>query len=232
MSALRENFAYWRSRGKDADMALAMARDDLAKGNRHYGACSPHIVYNPRNAKGEGWVENVTDGLRFVDYADKVCRYIDHTGWFTDDDQQGELYRGAVWRLPHGRFVGGYNDPNVDGSALIDFSDIFTCEKEAARRGDRLAEIHAEHERDYERAFQAGTRWHDLGEERKTLSSNTLALVRELKALPRNVGEAVRDTCLNTIERNLRDRQKLFEEREELFASYHCEDAFQEGAQL
>ena len=78
------------------------------------------------------WVENVSRGLRLVGFADEIAskeghrRTIDHRGWFTDEDQCGEIYRGVVYQLPsHGDekecYVYGYADPNNDDCALLCF---------------------------------------------------------------------------------------------------------------
>ena len=138
-------------------------------------------VWNPvfkmeNSRRAVRWCEDTARaGLRFVAFADEINSFINHTGWFTDDDgYSGETLRGAVWQLPAhngaARFVGGYIDPCNDGAALIDI-DVFEDEsardnygenpreldgaKDAARCADSLAEWCAEEQREHNRQWQA-----------------------------------------------------------------------------
>jgi len=79
------------------------------------------------------WVED-TAHLRRVGYADEIAD-IRHTGWFTDDFQE-ETYRGVVFRLTKLRgYLVGYEDPNNDGAARLQFCDA-DSDTEAARMAD------------------------------------------------------------------------------------------------
>ena len=91
----------------------------------------PTISYGPAfDAHGYKWVrfvENVSRGLRLVGFADEIAkaegswRSIQHTGWFTDDDQS-EKYRGVVYQLPsrgEPLYVYGYADTNNDDCAGV-----------------------------------------------------------------------------------------------------------------
>jgi hypothetical protein len=160
-------------------------------------------------SKAARWIESPRDaGLRFVCWADEAggrySRAIDHKGWFTSEDNfTGEVLRGAVYQLPGrgGRplFVAAYGDPNngsadQGGPALFDFESVFEGEageespslnegaKEAARAADSFAERAAESEREYQEAWQAGSRWADLGQELTGTRQEVRALIADLKA--------------------------------------------------
>ena len=83
------------------------------------------------------------DGEQFPreTYADLCANGADHRGWFTDDDREDKA-RGIVARLPHGKFIAGYewscNDERVY------FPEVLDDEWEAARRADGHAERFAE----------------------------------------------------------------------------------------
>jgi hypothetical protein len=256
---LKESFAYWRARGTRASVALERARQDVASGTRRYGACKPAIVYNPRctvaGFNNVRWVENASNGMRLVGFADMVAsrRAIDHTGWFTDDDQSGDLYRGVVYQLPaarHGakpecswsdsdgernRYAYGYADPNNDGAALLCF-DLVADRKDAARFADQLAERRAESERDYQRAWRAGTEHAELGETIKAARRRCLALIREARAACKRLADApmIRDTIRAAIEAARETIEECRAKRAELESEYRrgdALDAFKEGAQ-
>ena len=136
--------------------------------------------------KNVRWVENVSRGLRLVGFADEVARSIDHKGWFTEDDgDNGEVMRGIVYALPgrHGlpQYVYGYADPCNDDCALLCFDNPKLTKMEAAIAADRFAEICAEHARDYNRAWQAGARFNDLGDDIASLRREALALGAEMR---------------------------------------------------
>lgn len=131
------------------------------------------------------WVENVSDGLRRVGFADEINR-MRHRGWFTDDDgDRDEVFRGSVYRLPARdgmpQFVYGYDDPCNDDCALLSFDPV-ADEKEAARYADDVAESFAEAERDYHRASDAGRRFEELDVEIKGMRKEALAIAAEMRA--------------------------------------------------
>lgn len=201
------------------------------------------IEYNPafeahgyRNVR---WVENVSDGLRRVGFADEVTRgegyprWIDHKGWFIRDDEgmSGEVYRGVVYQLPsrdgETQYVYGYDDPNNDDCALLCFEPV-TDKCDAARQADRFAEIMAEHEREYDRAWQAGRRCEDLEEEIKAARKEALELGAEMRAAKRAPIVAPR-ICATLREKILslyRAIQKVREERDELRDTYGSQEGF------
>jgi len=146
------------------------------------------------------WIERPQSvGLRFVGFADEVCRRnhaylsgLDHGGWHTHPDHMSELVRGVVYRLTgrngRARYVAGYADPYNPGAACLDFETIFEGEevdpvwggcasydqgaRDAARHGDSIAETMAENEREYQAAFSAGTRFAEHGKPCKPRGMN------------------------------------------------------------
>ena len=74
-------------------------------------------------------------------YADECLRSIRHKGWFTDAECD-ENARGIVVRLPHGKFLAGYEWS--DNGERVYFPEIFTDEEDAARAADGHAESFAD----------------------------------------------------------------------------------------
>ncbi|MGE0211829.1 MAG: hypothetical protein AB7S41_09060, partial [Parvibaculaceae bacterium] len=183
------------------------------------------------------WVENANYGLRLVDYADRILpRSIEHTGWYTEDDGlNDETLRGIVYQLPtrkhRERFAYGYADPNNDGAAFLSF-DPCDSKEDAARWADQLAERVAESERDYNRAWQAGRKYEDLGDTIEKLRADARALVREMKAarLAKLTGWPRICAALQSTLQDLRDQsRKAFERREQLLSDYGHEAGFEDA---
>ncbi len=192
--------------------------------------CDPQAMHGYRNVR---WIENASCGLRLVGFADEIGR-LNHKGWYTEDDgDSGEVYRGIVYQLPSRKgktlFVYGYADPNNDDCALLSFDPEETKE-EAARAADRFAEIFADNEREYQRAWQAGRRYEDLDESVKDMRSEALHICAEIRQSRRLA------TSAPTICRVLRDKvhslyrqiQKARKERKTLLDDYGRQPGFQE----
>jgi hypothetical protein len=185
-----------------------------------------NAAHDSHGHKNVRWVENVSRGLRNVGFADEIIERLRHKGWFTEDDgDNGEVYRGIVYQLPsHGEgecYVYGYADPCNDDCALLVF-DIVGDKTEAARNADRFAEVCAEEQRDYNRAWQAGRRAEDLAEEVKTMRRDALAIAEEMRAA-RKANIAAPTICevlRGKIFALYRQIQKARKERSELFDSY------------
>ena len=199
----------------------------------------PSIEYNPiiepkraHNYENVRWVENVSRGLRLVGFADEIARAegcwrsIDHTGWFTmDDGINGESLRGIVYQLPARNreclYVYGYADPCNDGCALLCF-DTVSDKMKAARAADRFAELFAEEQRDYNRAWQAGRKYEELAEEIKQARTEALSIAEEMRTAKRAKVEA--PTICATLRAKVlslyRSIQKMREERAELLDNF------------
>lgn len=236
-----------------ATHALRTARKLLERGEKRYSDAWPwqrgaYNVTRQTDRRDEAWIENTKSaGLRFVGYADEICgRAIDHKGWFTSENGwNGEVLRGAVWQLPARkgipRFLGGYVDPNNEGAAYVDL-EIFEGEKggedndeakrDAAMRGDGIAERDAEREREYNEAWQAGNEWSELGDEIAETRQETLALLVESRPERRKAREtSTPHLCAavrREIERGVKRIAKLRKRRAELFDNYARHDGFAE----
>lgn len=236
---LIENYRYYRARRYAAFNALAKARDELVIGKRRYGACKPDVTYGRRNAAGEGFVENTEGNLRTV-FADEVEGIrLNHTGWWCDEFQDRKL-RGVVVRLSHGRCFPAYRESD-NGGLMVDWSDCHLedrsriggargCLIEAARAADSFAEHAAEKEREYNEAWQTGSRWADLGETITDLRTTVMALTAHLRAIRHDpmpkttpkVAVIMRESicgCLSRI-------RKCKKERAELRSNYVRQNAF------
>jgi hypothetical protein len=161
---------------------------------------------NGKNARPI-WYAHTGPQFRDERYADEVDTSIEHEGWFTDNDQ-GEKMRGLVARLPHGRFLAGYW--SSDSGERTYFADLFTDEREAARRADREAEIVAESEREYDERYRAAQ---DLAEEIDKAEQRA----RELVAMRNLCGfEYVRDELRELLETIREKRAELATEYKDI----------------
>lgn len=164
---------------------------------------------------------------------------IEHDGWY--DNFEGESSRdgfGLVWgvvvSLSHGRYLAGWQHGGCDGGPTIATGrGFFDCPVDAARYADGLAERVAENEREYRRAWEAGQRWAELGEEIAETRSRTLAILRENRKtggsrdLPAIHGVITESVC-NAWRRICEARS----ERAQLALDFdHC-DGWAEGAGL
>lgn len=159
------------------------------------------------------------------------------------------------------RYIAGYADPINDGAAYVDLDIISetsaprrrwnsskrayeplapvpqdecndSAKRDAALRADSIAENNAEREREYNAAWQAGSRWSDLGDEIAKERAFTLALLVESRperhakretATP-HICEAIRAT----VRRGVSSIAKMRRERAELFDNYGRHDGFAE----
>lgn len=194
-------------------------------------------------------------GFRFVGFVDEVSkaygsRAIEHNGWYTNEFQD-ETLRGAVFQIPghkgESRFVGGYLE-SMGGGYLIDpeiYSEPrgdydnprnFAAAMEAARAADSMAERAAEKERDYQEAWQAGSRFASLGEEVAEARKAALAILRERRILASYPdAPAARAAICDRLAQYLESIRAARAKREELVQSIYTpahQGAFIEGAGL
>jgi len=198
------------------------------------------VVYGPTNDtermhgyRNVRWVENVSLGLRPVDFADRIVD-LRHKGWFTEDDgDNGEVYRGTVYQLParngEEQFVFGYADPNNDDCALLCF-DIETDKQDAARAADSFAKRFAEAARGFNRTWQAGERYRQLDDEIKDMRKEALDIGTEMRGARK--ANVTAPTICATLRRQImalyRRIQEARKERSELFDTYGRLDGFTE----
>lgn len=236
MSKLYDCYLFHRQRyHRTPKRALESARMDVAADITRYPSRGGGNVGGVPSDSIR-WVENPSAaGLRYVGFADEVNHWIRHKGWYTSPDgDDGEVYRGVVYLLPGRnrapRFVGGYSNPWNDG-VRIDFGSICEDSDTAANIGDRLAEIDAEKERDYQEAWQAGRQCEDLLDEAKAELSRAIALVREMRAARKQgamAGDTICATLRNSIAKARETAHSLFAKRVELIDNYGRHPGFVE----
>jgi hypothetical protein len=173
----------------NAASALVDARRDVASGKRRYPSTGRFAAVSwDADKPGLAYVQSIDGaGLRLVGTVEPNGAFFsgDHTlGWYTDPygdaarDGTG-LCWGVVYQLParngKARFVAGYQFGGFDGGPTLDMSTIyldaggpyngdprdFDAAHDAARSADSMAQHAAEEERDYQAAWQAGSRYAD-----------------------------------------------------------------------
>ena len=135
-------------------------------------------------------------------YADLCAEGPDHRGWFTDAECD-EKARGIVVRLPHGKFLAGY-DWSANGERVY-FPEVFVDERDAARRADSHAESFADACREHDAKYREAQKLQDEAEDMAQQLVEKLALrndprfpdardeARELVAELRELRQRLRD---------------------------------------
>lgn len=183
-----------------ATHALELARADVAAGKRRYSS-HPAIVRQRDGMayieKPESVGLRFVGRVQAECYRGNIWDNRDSSGWLTDPegwhsrDGSGLIW-GEVWQLPgrkgQARFVAGYRIGGCDSGPCLDLSSVYSedsrdlwgCDAEprnmdaardAARTADSMAQHAAEEEREYQTAWQAGSRYSD--------ESDSLAAARE-----------------------------------------------------
>lgn len=130
---------------------------------RRWAVPGPSASWGGAPFEGMRWHESPDVPFRFVGLARNLIR-LRHTGWYMDPDGWGELARGVVYRLPHGRgYLAGIADPYQSdddgrGPALLECGrsgyilrrDVYDTAEDAARMADELARLYAERECEYQ----------------------------------------------------------------------------------
>lgn len=173
--ALMNAYRWHRQHGTHATRAVEYARDDMNKGKARY----PHSVSKFGFCEGnwqslESMERNVSRAYYCNDWpawrnlgnvgeikteSTYRGRFVEHTGWYVQDDG-GDTIAGYVLQLPSRNgspvYIPGMRQTDYDGVTIYpldQYDEISAC----ARAADRIAENAAEKERDYERAWRAGT---------------------------------------------------------------------------
>lgn len=185
--------------------ALWKAKADLAAGTRRYGEAQGWKASGPWNPlhNGTRFLETETDsGLRFVGLSSDLLKGSrrDVGAWYCDSFQHSTL-AGAVFRLPakgkRCRYLIGYQESD-SGAFVLDMEtgalqgdagitshwDDDDSLRDAAIRADSLAEHAAEKAREYDSAWQAGSRWNDERETAAAARREALAILQERRKVP------------------------------------------------
>lgn len=88
----------------------------------------------------------------------------DHRGWYTNSDGD-ERACGIVGRLPHGRFIAGYQWSS--NGERVYYPEVFTDESDAAQTADEHARVFAESEFEDNARFEAMTLAENEAEEKE-----------------------------------------------------------------
>lgn len=250
-------FKYWRA-WNTVSNAVKNARRDVETKKERYPT-SRCIEYNRASEDGLRWIENATNGLRFVGLCDEIARSegrpraIDNLGWYTDEFQDSVL-RGVVFQLParkgKAQYVAGY--ASSDGgdvwnvkNARLNLSETYDDKMDAARASNGIAERAAESGREFQQAWSAGNQYRELGEEISATRKATLALLIERRAARDLPAERFASIC-GLIRSRVGDAGRAIKrarkERNELLSTYssgrawrgwnRLQEAFREGAGL
>ena len=238
---------YGYSASRSAAKSLELARVDLIAGTLRYPA---ELGSGFGGTFGEGlrWVER-PGFVCFAD--ELVGRGIEHTGWYTDTDGDNALLRGAVYQLPsrdgRSQYVPAYRagfyshghrqwqDENSD-SAVFAFGDICQGEtggeeyrdpdhygafRDAAIRADRIAEIAAESDRQYNDAWQVARQWEDLAETAADERQAVRQLIRDMRqARGADVAPSICSALRAAVRRHLDAYAAALTERAEIAESF------------
>jgi hypothetical protein len=216
------------------------ARSRIKNNGSRYGTCQ-HWTWTRKN--GQRWIgfhvrtahdkqrrttsaTNWPDYIMDIVYADEFS-HTKHIGWFRDSFQDA-TYRGCSVYIRGAGWLPGYLDTEseviqCDLSEIGNFpeygdpdweSDDDRCE--AARRGDRLAEIDAERDREWDELDQAARRLADELDDHEAAAQEA---IEEAAALipARNVGEpCTRRVIRATLRRLIARYRELIEEIDDL----------------
>jgi len=121
--------------------------------------------------------------FNFVGTYSDLVRRSNHNGWYMDTSQYCLAY-GVVFALRHKTqgivYLAGYEE-SESSYINIDLSCYHDSEEDAARAGDRLAEIHAEKCRDADIEYQAKQRIEELKEEYHSLTRDLIDVIKSAK---------------------------------------------------
>ena len=164
-------------------------------------------------------------------------RSINHNGWYTRFDYCGETTCGIVYALParngERRLVPGYTDSCNPGACCLSFDMLYSDEMEAALAADGIAERMAEEARESDEAYQAGSRYNDLGDDARECRANIRTVITELKQWTKARASqypAIHGTLCDAIRSKLADLEKTREERAELRSNFGKHECFKEAA--
>lgn len=226
----RGHYNLMRGHGRAAHDALRRAREIATPCfARSPFQCSPG-AFGATPDSAERWCEDVPAYFRVVGYADDASEWIRHRGWYADNDcglARGTC-RGLVLQLPARdrapRYLAAYAHTDNESAALVDMSTAHDDREDAARAADGLAEHHAEREREYDAAWQAGSRYAQLGDDiREERAALLAALAERRKVAPAGVPNLCR--MLRGATRVALDRiQEARETRAKLRGGEHVAD--------
>lgn len=152
--------------------------------NRKDGANNPDFDLWHNRVR---WIESLSDKFRNMSATDE--------GYYVDE-YQGDVTRGLVIRLNHGRFLAGITDPHNKDAALVITGDIWEDEQSAENAAARFAEHYADDQRDHSVAWQKGQ---EVASARAELSQLRKEVKAQIEAVRKGV--SVCDTLKRLLEK-------------------------------
>ena len=188
LKACPYTFENAKAKGYTTPNALLRAqkrREAWEKKDFNSYAIASQTVFNPANKKGERWIENVSQALRFTGKAHELIR-LDHTGWYNDSCYDS-LSLGVVYQLPSrkgvNQYVAGVLDPYNDDCAILDFRNREDSKEEAARRADSMAESYAKECREFDAKDRAEQETEELKTEISEIRKSIISVCQEARAI-------------------------------------------------
>lgn len=153
---------------------------------------------------GGFWWSHFRNAPGRVSFADELVS-LRHTGWFLDSNQD-EQARGVVVRLPHGRFLAGFEDGRGSWRCA---GQLFDTPEDAAHDADEQARIYAEEEFGHSEVWQEGAILSDAIEKKKN-DVVELFSARHNKRVRSDIRETIADIRAFEVElKDLCDRYDL-----------------------
>lgn len=196
----------------------AETRKAYACHGKHAAYFMPGTGWDKADKNGNRWVETLEGaGLRLKGYADELVT-LRHNGWNCDSFQDG-TYRGAVLQMPsrHGAaiYLAAYQESYNDGFRVLGNSRgvcMFDDESDAAHAADNFANREVEDARNWDEAWQAGSRYASLKEDIALYRDTAKKLIAEMKAagrvFPPTICTALRSKLVNLRQAIMRSRAK------------------------
>ena len=170
---------------------------------------TPTITYNPEwrpdwsPRRAIRWVEDASRGLRVHGAVHELShlfghRWPGHTGYFLDPLGGGETVHGAVIQLPArdgvARFVPAVSDAYNPDCYAVEFGDVYEAPgddtgeaiRDCAQAADRLAELYAEAEREFQVCEGATLRIAEAHEAIAEARADHSAAIAELRRVQDN----------------------------------------------
>lgn len=159
--------------------------------------------------------------LTLVGDACEFGRNIPH-GWYTSDEYDGEILKGAVLSFRHPHKI----NSDEDGSHVFYLSasyhsdwdgvTVYTgithdTKRDAALYADECARVEADECRENDARYQLEQRAIEAREELHELNRETLQLIREIKNARQSFTPAICQALTATLKSALRQRAELFE---------------------
>ena len=140
---------------------------------RYATLTQPGHLAQGMNGGAPVWYAHTGAAFPREEYADECYRGIRHKGWFTDTYQE-EKARGIVVRLPHGKFIAGYEWSAND--ERVYFPEVFVDESDAAHQADGHAESFADDCREHDAKYREAQKLQDEAEAMAQQLAEKLAL--------------------------------------------------------